>query len=56
MCAARYIKGERGFMIDKIFALSNSIRYVAIYNGDQLETKSKFGTVGASACRNRKPD
>jgi hypothetical protein len=49
MCAARYIKGERGFMIDKIFALSNSIRYVAIYNGDQLETKSKFGTVGASA-------
>ena len=35
-------------MIDKIFALSNSIRYVAIYDGDQLETKSKAGTVGAS--------
>jgi hypothetical protein len=36
-------------MIDKIFALSNSIRYVARYDGDQLETKSKAGTVGASA-------
>ena len=35
-------------MIDRIFALSNSIRYVAIYDGDQLETKSKSGTIGAS--------
>jgi hypothetical protein len=36
-------------MIDEIFALSNSIRYVARYDGDRLETKSKAGTVGASA-------
>ena len=43
------IKRERDFMIDKIFDLSNSIRYVARYDGDQLETKSKAGTVGASA-------
>jgi hypothetical protein len=37
------------FMIDKIFALSDSIRYVAIYDGNELETKSRSGTVGASA-------
>ena len=43
------IKRERDFMIDKIFDLSNSIRYVARYDGDQLETKPKAGTVGASA-------
>jgi hypothetical protein len=43
------IKRERACMIDEIFALSNSIRYVARYDGDQLETKSKAGAVGASA-------
>jgi hypothetical protein len=49
MFTARPIKRERDFMIDKIFALSNSIRYVARYDGEQLETKSRDGTVGASA-------
>ena len=49
MFTARPIKRERDFMIDEIFALSNSIRYVARYDGDQLETKSKAGTLGASA-------
>jgi hypothetical protein len=48
MFTARPIKREHDFMIDNIFALSNSIRYVARYDGDQLETKSKAGTVGAS--------
>jgi hypothetical protein len=44
----RYVDIESSLMIDRIFALSNSIRYVAIYDGDQLETKSKSGTIGAS--------
>ena len=36
-------------MIDKIFGLSKSIRYVAIYRNDQLESKSKAGTSFASS-------
>src|SRR5215471_3735806 len=36
-------------MIDKIFALSTSIRYVAIYKQDRLESKSRSGTSGASS-------
>jgi hypothetical protein len=35
-------------MIDKIFALSASIRYVAIYHGQELPSKSKANTAGAS--------
>ncbi len=35
-------------MIDEIFALSESIRYVALYDGEELQTKSKAGTSGAS--------
>jgi hypothetical protein len=36
-------------MFDKIFALSQSIRYVAIYDNGRLESKSKSGTFGASS-------
>ena len=36
-------------MIESIFKLSDSIRYVAIYKNGQLESKSKFNTVGASS-------
>ena len=35
-------------MIDKIFDLSASIRYVAIYHGQELQSKSKANTAGAS--------
>ena len=35
-------------MINKIFSLSQNIRYVAIYRDGKLETQSKEGTVGAS--------
>jgi hypothetical protein len=35
-------------MINKIFSLSQNIRYVAIYRDGKLETKSKEGTVDAS--------
>ena len=36
-------------MINDIFALSNDVRYVAIYREGHFETKSKEGTIGASS-------
>jgi hypothetical protein len=36
-------------MINDIFALSNEVRYVAIYRDGHLETKSKEGTIDASS-------
>jgi hypothetical protein len=36
-------------MIDEIFAISDDVRYVAIYRDGILETKSKEGTQGASS-------
>ena len=36
-------------MIDEIFALSNDVRYVAVYRDGHLKTKSKEGTIGASS-------
>ena len=36
-------------MIDKIFAISDDVRYVAIYRNGQLESKSKGDTQGASS-------
>ena len=41
-------------MIDKIFASSKSIRYVAIYRNGQLESKSKAGNSGASSSESDK--
>ena len=35
-------------MIESIFKLSDSIRYVAVYKNGQLESKSKSNTIGAS--------
>jgi len=35
-------------MINKIFSLSQNVRYVAIYRDGKLETRSKEGTVDAS--------
>jgi hypothetical protein len=48
MFAAPCIESGSDLMIDKIFAMSDSIRYVALYDGSQLEAKSKSDTVGAS--------
>ncbi|MBX2818624.1 MAG: hypothetical protein KTR29_03050 [Rhodothermaceae bacterium] len=36
-------------MIERIFELSDDIRYVAIYKNDKLEKRSKSGTIGASS-------
>ncbi|MDD2759627.1 MAG: hypothetical protein PHH11_04975 [Methylomonas sp.] len=36
-------------MIDNIFGLSDSIRYVAVYRNGQLRSKSKLGKLGASS-------
>ena len=36
-------------MIERIFQLSESIRYVAIYKNGQLESRSKSNTSGASS-------
>jgi len=36
-------------MIDKIFAISDDVRYVAIYKDGKLEIKSKGDTHGASS-------
>ena len=36
-------------MIESIFQLSDSIRYVAVYKNGQLESKSKSNTLGASS-------
>ena len=36
-------------MIDEIFAISDDVRYVAIYRDGQLESKSKGNTQGASS-------
>jgi hypothetical protein len=36
-------------MIEQIFQLSDSVRYVAIYKNGQLESKSKSSTTGASS-------
>ena len=36
-------------MIESIFELSDSIRYVAVYKNGQLESKSKSNTLGASS-------
>lgn len=35
-------------MIEDIFALSDEIRYVAVYRDDKLESRSREGTIGAS--------
>ena len=40
---------KRIHMINDIFALSNDVRYVAIYRDGHLETKSKEDTIGASS-------
>ena len=40
---------KRIHMINDIFALSNDVRYVAIYRDEHLETKSKEDTIGASS-------
>ena len=40
---------KRIHIINDIFALSNDVRYVAIYREGHLETKSKEGTIGASS-------
>lgn len=34
---------------DDLFALSQEVRYVAIYRDGELETQSRTGTVGSSA-------
>ena len=36
-------------MIDTIFSLSDSVRYVAVYKNGHLEAKSKSNTMGASS-------
>lgn len=36
-------------MIESIFKLSDSIRYVAIYKNGQLESRSRSNTLGASS-------
>ncbi len=36
-------------MIEDIFAISDNVRYVAIYRDGKLETRSKIGTEGASS-------
>ena len=36
-------------MIESIFKLSDSIRYVAVYKNGQLESKSKSNTLGSSS-------
>ena len=36
-------------MIEEIFAISDDVRYVAIYRDGQLESKSKEDTQGASS-------
>ena len=41
-------------MIDEIFELSDSVRYVAIYDGRELRSKSKANTEGASASESDK--
>lgn len=41
-------------MIDEIFSISNDVRYVAIYRDEQLETKSKGDTQGASSSESDK--
>jgi len=41
-------------MIESIFKLSESIRYVAIYKKGQLKSQSKSGTEGASSSESDK--
>lgn len=41
-------------MIDAIFDLSDCVRYVAIYDGRGLRSKSRANTVGASASESDK--
>jgi hypothetical protein len=41
-------------MLDRIFALSSDVRYVAIYDGVSLQTRSKAGTIGASGSESDK--
>lgn len=41
-------------MIDKIFSISNDIRYVAIYRDGELETQTKDNTEGASSSESDK--
>ncbi|MBW1674167.1 MAG: hypothetical protein JRJ45_11095 [Deltaproteobacteria bacterium] len=36
-------------MIEDLFAISDNVRYVAIYRDGKLETRSKSGTEGASS-------
>ena len=41
-------------MQDEIFALSSDVRYVAIYRDGQLSTRSRNGTLAASAAESDK--
>ncbi len=41
-------------MIDKIFQISNHVRYVAIYQDGKLQTQAKDGTKGASSSESDK--
>ena len=45
-----------GNMIEKIFSLSDAVRYVAIYRDGQLESRSKSSTVGASSSESGQSD
>jgi hypothetical protein len=36
-------------MVDAVFAVSDSVRYVAIYANGDLQSRSKAGTAGASS-------
>jgi hypothetical protein len=45
----RYAKKRYAQLIDEIFAISDDVRYVAIYRDGQLESKSKGDTQGASS-------
>jgi hypothetical protein len=45
----RYIKKRNTQVIDEIFAISDDVRYVAIYRDGQLESKSKGNTQEASS-------
>jgi hypothetical protein len=44
-----YVKKRNTQVIDEIFAISDDVRYVAIYRDGQLESKSKGNTQEASS-------
>lgn len=41
-------------MINEIFAISNDVRYVAVYRNSELETRSKDNAEGASSSESDK--